>query len=164
MSARGLGLVMWGLVVLLVALVATTVVVVRSGGAVDDELTETQRDVAAAARSEALAFLTVDHRTMDPLIDAVLTGATGDFKRQYAAQRKRLVDEAVRTEAVSTGEIVALGVGDLDADSATVLVAANSDVSNTRTGSDPQTRYYRLRLDLVRVGDRWLTSSVEFVR
>lgn len=164
MSVRGLGLVMWGLAVLLVALVATTVVVVSARGGADEELTAAQRDVAAAARTEALAFLTVDHRNMDPLINAVLAGATGDFEKQYAAQRQRLVKEAVRTEAVSSGEIVALGVGDLDADSATVLVAANSDVSNTMTGSDPQTRYYRLRLDLVREGDEWLTSNVQFVR
>jgi len=64
---------------------------------------------------------------MDPLIDAVLAGATGD----------------------------------LDADAATVLVAANSDVSNTQTGDRPQTRYFRLRLDLVREGERWLISNVQ---
>ncbi len=57
-----------------------------------------------------------------------------------------------------------MGVGDLDADSATVLVAANSDVSNNRTGEEAQTRYFRLRLDLVREGDQWLTNNVQFVR
>ena len=164
MSARGLGVLTWGLGVLLVALVAAIVVVLRSGPAVDEELTADQREVAAAARTEALAFLTVDHRNMDPLIDAVLAGATGGFKEQYADQRERLVREAKRTDAISTGEIVALGVGDLDADSATVLVAANSDVSNNRTGEEAQTRYFRLRLDLVRERDRWLTSNVQFVR
>ena len=164
MSARGLGFLTWGLGVLLVALVAAIVVLVRSAPAVDEELTADQREVAAAARTEALAFLTVDHRNMDPLVDAVLAGATGEFKEQYADQRARLVREAKRTAAISTGEVVALGVGDMDADSATVLVAANSDVSNRRTGDEPQTRYYRLRLDLVRVGDRWLTSNVQFVR
>lgn len=164
MSARGLGFLTWGLGVLLVALVAAILVLVRSAPDVDEELTADQREVAAAARTEALAFLTVDHRNMDPLVDAVLAGATGDFEEQYADQRARLVKEAKRTEAISTGEIVALGVGDMDADSATVLVAANSDVSNNRTGDEPQTRYYRLRLDLVREGDRWLTSNVQFVR
>ena len=90
MSARGLGVLTWGLGVLLVALVAAIVVVLRSGPAVDEELTADQREVAAAARTEALAFLTVDHRNMDPLVDAVLAGATGDFKEQYADQRARL--------------------------------------------------------------------------
>jgi len=101
---------------------------------------------------------------MDPLIDAVLAGVTGDFRRQYAEERARLVRRTKRTNAVATGEVVALGVGDLDADSATVLVAANSDVSNTQTGDEPQTRYFRLCLDLVREGEQWLTSNVQFVR
>lgn len=149
---------------MLVGLVVAIVLVVTSRGSVDDELGAAQREVADAARVEALAFLTVDHRDMDPLIDAVLDGATGDFAEQYESQRERLASEAVRTEATSTGEVVALGVGDLDDDSATVLVAANSTVTNTSTGSEGEVRYYRLRLDLVREGERWLTSNVQFVR
>lgn len=153
-----------GLVLALVALVVAIGVVVTSRDATDDDLSAAQREVAAAARAEALAFLTVDHEDMDPLIDAVLAGATGDFAEQYAAQREMLTSEAIRTEATSTGEVVALGVGSLDPDSATVLVAANSTVTNTGTNGEGQVRYYRLRLDLVREGERWLTSDVEFVR
>ena len=153
-----------GLAVALVALLVAIGLVVTSRDAVDDDLTSAQREVAEAARVEALAFLTVDHTDMDPLIDAVLAGATGDFAEQYESQRDTLTSEAIRTEATSTGEVVALGVGDLDDDSATVLVAANSTVTNTSTGSKGQVHYYRLRLDLVREGERWLTSNVQFVR
>ena len=153
-----------GLAVALVALLVAIGLVVTSRDAVDDDLTSAQREVAEAARVEALAFLTVDHTDMDPLIDAVLAGATGDFAEQYESQRDTLTSEAIRTEATSTGEVVALGVGDLDDDSATVLVAANSTVTNTSTGDKGQVRYYRLRLDLVREGERWLTSNMEFVR
>lgn len=157
----GLGL---ALVAVLVAVLVAIGLVASSRGSVDDDLTASQQEVAAAARAEALAFLTVDHTDMDPLIDAVLAGATGDFAEQYAAQRDTLTSEAIRTEATSTGEVVALGVGALEDDSATVLVAANSTVTNTSTGSEGQVRYYRLRLDLVREGERWLTSNVQFVR
>jgi len=153
-----------GLAVALVALLVAIGLVVASRDAVDDDLTSAQREVAEAARVEALAFLTVDHTDMDPLIDAVLAGATGDFAEQYESQRDTLTSEAIRTEATSTGEVVALGVGDLHDDSATVLIAANSTVTNTSTGSSGQVRYYRLRLDLVREGERWLTSDVQFVR
>ncbi len=148
---------------LLALLVAIGVELVARDG-VDAELTSAQQQVARAARAEALAFLTVDHADMDPLIDAVLAGATGEFAEEYASQRRRLVREAVRTEATSTAEVVALGVGDLDADSASVLVAANSTVTNNRTDGEGEVRYYRLRLDLVREDDRWLTSRMEFVR
>lgn len=152
------------LALVLVVLLVAIGVVVTARDAIDDELTAAQREVAGAARAEALAFLTVDHSNMDPLIDAVLAGATGDFAEQYAAQRDTLMSEAIRTQATSTGEVVALGVGSLDDESATVLLAANSTVTNTGTGSEGQVRYYRLRLVLVHEGGRWLTSDVEFVR
>lgn len=153
-----------GLAVVLVALLVALALVVMSRDDVDDGLSTAQREVAAAARAEAVAFLTVDHEDMDAVVDAVLAGATGDFAEQYAAQRDTLVSEAERTDATSTGEVVALGVGDLDDDSATVLVAANSTVTNSGTGAEGQVRYYRLRLDLVREDGRWLTSAVRFVR
>lgn len=153
-----------GLAVALVALLVAIGVVLTSRASVDDDLTASHHEVAGAARTEALAFLTVDHTDMDPLIDAVLAGATGDFKKQYESQREMLASEAVRTEATSAAEVVALGVGDLDDEAATVLLAANSTVTNTSTGSEGQVRYYRLRLDLVREGDQWLTSNVQFVR
>jgi Mce-associated membrane protein len=156
--------VVGGLAVALVALLVAIGVVLSSRESVDDELTAAQQEVAAAARAEALAFLTVDHTDMDLLIDAVLAGATGDFAKEYAAQRETLTSEAIRTEATSTGEVVALGVGALDDTSATVLLAANSTVSNTLTGDEGQVRFYRLRLDLVREDGRWLTTDVEFVR
>lgn len=164
MEARAGKWVIGGLAVALIGLLVAIAVVVTSRESTDDGLTASHRAVAEAARTEAIAFLTVDHTDMAPLIDAVLAGATGDFAEQYESQRDTLTSEAIRTEATSTGEVVALGVGELDTDSATVLLAANSTVTNTSTGSEGQVRYYRLRLDLVREGERWLTSNVQFVR
>ena len=164
MGGRGSRWLAGALALVLVGLLVAIGLVVRSQGSTDEELTGAHREVARAARTEALAFLTVDHTDMEPLIEAVLAGATGDFKEQYESQRDKLTREAVRTEATSTAEVVALGVGELDDDSAVVLLAANSTVANKRTGNEGQVRYYRLRLDLVREGDLWLTSDVRFVR
>ena len=130
---------------------------------VDEGLTAAQHEVAAAAGAEALAFLTVDHRTMDVVVERVLDGATGEFREEYESQSRRLTREATRTRATSAGEVVALGVSDLGDDAATVLVAANSTVTNTST-DEPQVRYYRLELGLVREDGRWLTSTLRFVR
>ena len=164
MGGRGGRWLAGALALVLVGLLVGIGLVVTSRGSTDQELTDAQQEVARAARTEALAFLTVDHTGMEPLIEAVLAGATGDFKEQYDAQREKLTREAIRTQATSTAEVVALGVGDLDDDSAVVLLAANSTVANKKTGREGQVRYYRLRLDLVREGDRWLTSDVRFVR
>lgn len=160
------------LVVLLLAIGVTTLV--RDDGADDltraaapwlagDDLTDAHREVAAAAEKETLAFLEVDYRDMEPLMQAVLDGATGDFAKQYAERQELLVEQAEKNKSVSSGKVVALGVGELDDDSALVYVAADSQVQNVNTGGTAQPRYYRLQLDLVREGDRWLTSNVQFV-
>ena len=102
---------------------------------------------------------------MDPLIDAVLAGATGDFKKQYASQRETLTSEAVRTEATSTAggrrarrRRPRRRLGDGPG-------RGQQHGRPTRgTGAEGQVRYYRLRLDLVREDDRWLTSDLQFVR
>ena len=130
----------------------------------DSDVTIRHREVAQAAEELALAFLSVDHRDMDSLVDTVLAGSTGDFAADYAAQRDRLVAEAKRARAVSVAEVVAVGVVEQDSETATVLVAADSVVQNRSTGDKGVARYYRLRVELVREGGRWLAEGVEFVR
>jgi Mce-associated membrane protein len=131
----------------------------RAGG----ELSVRHREVAAAARRHVLAFLDVDHRDTGDRIDRVLEGATGEFARQVATSRDRLARTARRNRSVSTGTVVAVGVGDLDRDSAVVFVAADSRVRDDRTDGDTRTRRHRLRLDLVREDGRWKTSRLEFL-
>lgn len=146
----------------LAALLVAIGITVVSGQ--EPDLAEAHREVAAAAEREALAFLDVDYRDMEPRVDAVLGGATGEFAEQYAARRDELVGEARENRSISVPEVVAVGIGALDENSAQVLVAADSLVSNRSTGDERQPHYYRLRLDLVREGDRWLTSGLEVVR
>ena len=179
----------WTVLTVLLALVATTLAVVlvvlvadpgrrpAGGSAVEaltraatdwdgrpgGELSERHRDVAAAAREQVLAFLDVDHRDTGERIDRVLAGATGEFARQVATSRDRLARTARRNGSVSTGTVLAVGVGDLDADSAVVFVAADSRVRDERTDDAVRTRRHRLRLDLVVEDGRWKTSRLEFL-
>ncbi len=119
--------------------------------------------VTEAARKEAQAFLTVDYQDMDPLIAEVLAGSTGEFKKQYDTGKVDLKASAQDSRAVSTGKVVSVGVGDIDDDRAVVLVAADSQVRNKSTQDKAQPRYHRLRLTMVRKGDTWLTSDLQFV-
>ena len=50
--------------------------------------------VLRAATAEVIAFTTLDYRNIDPSIDRVLAGATGDFKKQFASSRDQLVAAA----------------------------------------------------------------------
>ena len=125
-----------------------------------DALTDAHKAVATAARAETLAFLAVDPRDMDAVAERVLAGATGEFARQYDASLDDLVRQARRRGTVTTGRVVALGVAELDAGSAVVHVAADSAEEGTVSA---RVRHHRLRLDLVRDGDDWLVSTLQFV-
>lgn len=119
--------------------------------------------VTAAARAETLAFLTIDHRDMDPLIDEVLDGATGDFAREYAQARERLTRTARQGRSVSTGEVRAVGVAALGETAAVVYVAADGNVTTSGSTGEPQVRPYRFKLGLVREDGRWLTSELRIL-
>lgn len=163
---RGPQTALLALVVLLLVLCATGGVAVwrthqdRSRAAADEER---YGDVLAAATTEAEAFVNIRYDDAQASIDAVAAGATGDFKDQYASSTDGFVEVVKQERSVMTGEVVWAGVSDIDADSATVVVATDGTVTNRQTGGEPDARHFRLRLDLVLQDGRWLTDDLQFV-
>ncbi|MER6125581.1 hypothetical protein ABT173_23715 [Streptomyces sp. NPDC001795] len=126
------------------------------------ETEQRRQDVLAAARQSALNFTSLDYRHYGRDSGNVLKGATGDFKKEFAAQTQELTKLVAQNKSVSEGQVLEAGIVRSDAHSARVLVVADSKVTNTAV-PEGQARTYRLQLDLVREHGRWLTSDVEFV-
>lgn len=126
------------------------------------EADEHRQDILAAARQSALNFTSLDYRHYDRDSANVLAGATGDFKKQFAAQTDQLTDLVAQNKSVSEGQVLEAGIVRSDENSARVLVVADSKVTNTAVPQG-EARTYRLQLDLVHRDGRWLTSNVEFV-
>ena len=144
--------------------VAAVVAVVVLALQLQDSSSDSQRreEVLQAARQQGINLTTLDHRSVDRDLERVLAGATGTFKKEFAAGAKDLTDLVVENKAVSTGEVLEAGLVTADSDSARVLVVVDSTVSNAATGEE-QVRHYRMQLDLARRGQRWLTSDLTFV-
>lgn len=164
----------WGwlnatLLVVVLGLVAATVLlwvkgpVVTPGQSQAEALSRQYVQVTKAARAETLAFLSVDYQNMDPLIAKVLAGATGSFKDQYDKAKVNIKASAQSSQAKTTSSIKAMGLGEVQPDSAVVFVAVDSQVTNRLTKGVAQPRYYRLQLSMKRVSGRWLTSDLQFV-
>ncbi|WP_246113797.1 hypothetical protein [Streptomyces montanus] len=126
------------------------------------EADQRRQDILAAARQSALNFTSLDYRHYDRDSGNVLKGATGDFRKQFAAQTEELTKLVAQNKSVSEGQVLEAGIARSDERSARVLVVADSKVTNTAVPSG-EARTYRLQLDLVLKGGRWLTSDVEFV-
>jgi Mce-associated membrane protein len=149
---------------LVVATVLTTALTIWLGLSLNDQREADQRrqDILAAARQSALNFTSLDYRHYDRDSANVLRSATGDFKKQFAAQTEQLTELVAENRSVSEGQVLEAGIVRSDQDSARVLVVADSKVTNTAVPKG-ESRTYRLQLDLVQRDGRWLTSDVEFV-
>lgn len=128
-----------------------------------DVPTETYDAVLDAARTEALAFVNIDHTDLDAAIDKVRQGATGPFKKQYEKSAKGLRQVMKRNKSQMTGEVLSAGVVAITEFTATVLVATKGNVTNSNTKGKPVERNLRLKLDLKKVDGKWLTNNLEFV-
>ena len=137
--------------------------VAAPGSTPAEEQAQEFADIRRAARAETLAFLTIDHTKMDELTGQVLDGATGDFKKQYESSLKALKESAASQESFSTGRVDEVGLSEVDADSASVFVAAGSKVKNKGTKGEVEDRAWRIKLTMSKEGSRWLVSQLEFV-
>lgn len=157
------------LIVLALVLVATAALLFTQGASATpgdskaEALSRQYEQVTSAARKETLAFLTVDYKDMDPLIEKVLAGTTGAFKEQYEGAKVSLKATAQQGQAVATGEVKEVGIGDIDGDTAIVFVAADGSVINKSTKGKAQPRHYRFKLTMVRKGEKWLTSDLQIL-
>lgn len=152
-------------VVLLVGAVLGGALSWRTHGDRADAATRQERygAVLAAADAEVTAFVNLRYDRAAQSVAAVAAGATGAFRAHYVTSA-HAVEQVLREHHSSmTGQLRWSAVVDLSPDRATVIAATTGTVANTRTHGRPQPRRFRLRVSLVRSGDRWLTSDLRFV-
>jgi Mce-associated membrane protein len=132
-----------------------------------DEASETEQqryaDIIESASKEATAFVNIRYDDAQASIDAVMAGATGDFRDQYAKSTDGVIQVLEQNKSVMSGEVLWTGVVAQDPDSATVIVATSGTVQNKQTGDKPVARYFRLQLQMVSEKGTWLTSDLQFV-
>lgn len=153
---------LWGLTALF--LLAAVAVTATLGRATWQQQRETDDGAAAlaAGRQIAVNFVTMDAASFDADTKRVLDGSTGAFQKEYASTLAQLKPVVTANKTVSTVERAEASLVSADEDSAKVIVGVVAPTSNAST-PQPEKKTYRLRLDLVKVGDAWKVSSLDFV-
>jgi Mce-associated membrane protein len=160
-SRRGPVILAWALsVLLLVALVAATFSVVALRR--QHSRNEDRAAAMAAARQLAVDFTTYNYDSWDADAKRVLDDSTGQFKEEFASGSNSVKTEVVTNKATSKGDVKEAAVVSNDKDSAQVLVIVNAVVTNT-AAKDGVERRYRIKLDMVRESNRWLTADFQVV-
>ena len=121
-----------------------------------------------AARRQAVNMTTIDYRTADRDLNRIIDNATGDLRTQFERQREQFPDILARDESVSVGTVLASGLASLEGDEAAAVVAVDATVNNTAiakeqgAGGSGVVKHYRMHMQLVQRGGRWLVASVAF--
>lgn len=119
-------------------------------------------EFAAAARQGVVALFSIDHDKAKEDVQRILDNSTGQFREDFQREAKDFTQAAQDAKVVTEGKVQAAAVESMTDDSAVVLVAATSTVTNA-AGAQQDPRPWRLSVNVARDGDRIKISKVEFV-
>ena len=119
-------------------------------------------EFAAAARQGVVTLMSLDYNHAKDDVKRIIDSTTGEFKKDFESSADDFVKVAESSKVVTKANITATAVQSMDDDSAVVLLAATSTVSNT-AGKEQDPRHWRLSVTVTRDGDQIKLSKVEFV-
>jgi Mce-associated membrane protein len=119
-------------------------------------------EFAAAARQGVVSLMTLDFNHAKDDVQRVIDNSTGQFKDDFQSRADDFTKVVQDSKVVTKGTVNAAAVQSMNANSAVVLVAASSQVTNA-TGAQNEPRAWRLSVTVQRDGPQIKMARVEFV-
>jgi Mce-associated membrane protein len=161
----------WGLILKIVAmtlsvlctiaLLALSYILVSQHRKVVDEQ-KLSAEYAAAGRQSVVTLMSLDFNKAEENVKQIIDNSTGQFKTDFENQADDFIKVAQESKVVTDVTVNATAVDSMSPDSAVVLVAAASRVTNA-AGAKQEPRSWRLSVNLQRDGGQVKMSKVEFV-
>ncbi|BBY99399.1 YfgM family protein [Mycolicibacterium fallax] len=123
-------------------------------------LNKEREELNRAAASYALVLTSIDSNNINENFDAVLDGATGEFKDMYSESSEKLRQLLVDNKASAHGQVVESAVQSVGDGEGVVLLFIDQAVSNTNV-PDPRLDRSRMKMTMKYVDGRWRASKVE---
>ena len=119
-------------------------------------------EFAAAARQGVVTLMSLDFNHAEDDVKRIIDNTTGDFKKDFESQAPEFTDVAKQSKVVTEATVTAAAVQSMTKDTATVLIAVTTRVSNTAS-KQQEPRSWRLSVDVARDGGQIKLAKVEFV-
>lgn len=113
-----------------------------------------------AAIDYAQVLTSIDSDAVDQNFDAVLNGATGDFKDMYTKSSMQLRQLLIDNKAAAHGVVIDSAIQSHNKNQAVLLVMIDQTITNTAR-PDPRVDRSRMKMTMEKVDGRWLASKVE---
>lgn len=156
----------WVLSTALVVLIAATVGVAgvrwKSGHGGAASLTSAENAAVSAARQETINIQTYRQKSFDADFSAALAGLTTAKRTQWQANEATLKSRLTTQKIDSTATVSAAGLVSLSGDTATVVVASDTQRVDS-SGKSTTTAQNRFIVTMKRVSGKWLMDDLESV-
>ncbi len=120
-------------------------------------------EYSAAGRQGVVTLMSLDFNNAQDNVNRIIENTTGQFKTDFEDQAADFVKVAQDSKVITDVTVTATAVESMTPNSAVVLVAATSRVTNS-AGAKQEPRAWRLSVNLERVdGGQVKMSKVEFV-
>jgi Mce-associated membrane protein len=143
------------------ALITLSVLMVQHHrGVVRDQ--QRNAEYSAAARQSIVTMMSLDFNKAKEDVQRIIDNSTGQFKDDFQNNAPDFIKVAEDSKVVTDVTVNATAVESMTDNTATVLVAATSRVTNS-AGAKQDPRSWRLSVDLKRDGGQIKMAKVEFV-
>jgi Mce-associated membrane protein len=129
------------------------------------EISEHNQRVAnflAGARQGVVNMTSLDFNRAKEDVQRVIDSSTGQFRDDFQQRAKDFMTVVEQSKVVTQGTVNAAAVQSVDGNSALVLVAATSRITNA-AGAKDEPRNWRLKVTVTEDGGQYKMSKVEFV-
>ncbi|WP_142282800.1 VirB8/TrbF family protein [Mycobacterium aquaticum] len=109
-----------------------------------------------------ITLMSMNYQQAKQDVQRVIDDATGDFRADFAAHADDFTKVVETSKVVTTAAVNVSAVQSMTPNSAVVLVAATSEVTNAG-GADKAPRTWRLIVTITRDSGQMKMSKVEFV-
>ena len=155
------GMLVAALALLTVSLVGVGGICIAQVGQ-DHDLDSMRSSAIAAAERQTMNLMNVNSANVGAQLDAIRNGTTGDFQRQLVGVLGTFSTVIQQGKIEATATVAKAGVTAMTSDSAKVLLAVSGAVANAES-PQPQSRRYRIGVDLKYSDGNWLVSGMEFI-
>ncbi|MGW6376837.1 h domain protein [Rhodococcus sp. NPDC055112] len=126
----------------------------------DNKTEQARTDAVAAAGEQAVAMLSYNYNTVDADLAKAADGLTGPFKEDYNTLVAEVIAPGAKEKKLSVQVTVQGGsVVSADPDDAVVLLFLNQ-ITTSADAPDAATTGSRVRMEMHKDGDRWLTGRL----
>ncbi|MGU3501068.1 hypothetical protein [Mycobacterium sp. C31M] len=126
-----------------------------------DHQRQLDADFSAAARQGVVSLMSLNFTSAGADVQRILDNSTGQFREDFASQAEEFTKVAESSKVVTEATVSATAVQSKTEDTADVLVAANSTITNAQ-GAKENPRNWRLIVSVARDGDQIKMAKVEF--